>query len=144
MSLQDKLQQFLDELDPKILERGKEYFYSGRVAYLERNETCVSAEVSGSEEEPYQVEINLSETGKVRDWYCDCPYDWGPVCKHTAAVLLAILEGEEKPSGKKHGRRTSSDTLHKLVEQAEKTQLVRLILDYCDEDTRFRNQVLSE
>lgn len=142
MSPQDKLQQFLEELDPKILERGKEYFYSGQVACLEWNETCVSAEVSGGEAEPYQVEIDFSETGEVEDWYCDCPYDWGPVCKHTAAVLLAVLEGEEEQ--KKHDKKTGSDTLRNLVEQAEKTQLVRLILDYCDKDTRFQNQVLSE
>lgn len=144
MSPRDKLQQFLDELDPKILERGEEYFYSGRVVCLEWNETCVSAEVSGSEAEPYQVEIDLSETGEIEDWYCGCPYDWGPVCKHTAAVLLAVLEGTEQTQKNKHGRRTCSDTLHKLMEQAEQPQLVRLILDYCDKDTRFRNYVLSE
>lgn len=144
MSPWDKLQQFLDELEPKILERGKEYFYSGRIACLEWNETCVSAEVSGSEAEPYQVEIDLSETGEIEDWYCDCPYNWGPVCKHTAAVLLAVLEGAEQTPKKKHGRRTCSDTLHKLVEQAEQPQLVRLILDYCDKDTQFRNYVRSE
>lgn len=63
---------------------------SGQVENVERDGGHVTAEVSGSEEDPYLVELDFSEDGEVEDWSCDCPYDWGPVCKHTVAVLLAI------------------------------------------------------
>src|SRR5699024_7772878 len=38
--------------------------------------------------EPYQVRIDLDETGVV-DTGCSCPYDHGGICKHRVAVLLA-------------------------------------------------------
>ena len=52
----------------------------------------MTAEVSGSEDEPYLVDIDFDEDGEVEAWNCDCPYDWGPVCKHTVAALLAVRE----------------------------------------------------
>lgn len=62
---------------------------------MEQNSRHVMAEVSGSEDESYLVELDFSEDGEVEDWSCDCPYDWGDVCKHTAAVLLAVQETDK-------------------------------------------------
>lgn len=33
----------------------------------------------------------------VTDWYCDCPYEYGPICKHVVAVLFAVRD--EIPDG---------------------------------------------
>lgn len=139
MSLRDEIRQFLDEIDPKILARGKDYYRSGRVEHIEWDDECVTAEVSGSEEEPYLVEISLSEDGEIEDWSCDCPYDWGAVCKHTAAVLLA-LQAEEKPPRKEKPEKIS---VQKLVGQASREQLAALVLEHCREDRRFKGRVLS-
>ena len=83
MSLRNGIQQFLEEVDPKILDRGMEYYRSGQVYNIEWEDWHVTAEVSGSDVEPYLVEIDITEGGEVSDWSCDCPYDWGDVCKHT-------------------------------------------------------------
>ena len=56
----------------------------------------MTAEVSGSEEEPYLVDLDFSEDGELEDWFCDCPYDWGPVCKHTVAVLLPSRQNRRR------------------------------------------------
>ena len=90
MSLKIGIQRFLGDIDSKILARGEDYYRSGQVENIERDGGHVTAEVSGSEEDLYLVELGFSEDGEVEDWSCDCPYDWGPVCKHTVAVLLAI------------------------------------------------------
>lgn len=145
MSLKIGIQRFLDDIDPKILARGEDYCHSGQVENVEWDGSHVTAEVSGSEAEPYLVEIDFDEGGEVEAWDCDCPYDWGPVCKHTAAVLFAIQaeEGKEKrPKKKKTQKRKVS--IQKLVEQADKEQLASLILEYCREDKRFQSLVLSE
>lgn len=139
MSLRDEIRQFLDKIDPKILARGKDYFRSGRVEHIEWDDEWVTAEVSGSEEEPYLVEISLSENGEIEDWSCDCPYDWGDVCKHTAAVLLA-LQAEEKPPRREKPEKIS---VQKLVEQASREQLAALVWEHCREDRRFKGRVLS-
>lgn len=109
---------------------------------IEYDEGHVTAEVSGSEDEPYLVEIGFNEDGEVETWDCDCPYSWGPVCKHTVAVLLAVREkGVEqflpKPA-------EEAVPLEELVRWAEREQLAALILEHCREDRRFRSQVLSE
>lgn len=102
----------------------------------------MTVEVSGSEEEPYLVDLDFSEDGELENWSCDCPYDWGPVCKHAVAVLLTIqAEPSEKPS-----KRVQSPKINilPLLKSAKKEQLVQLILEHCQDDHRFQNQVLSK
>lgn len=142
MSPEDGIRRFLDNVDPKILARGEDYYHSGQVESVDWEGDHVTAEVSGSEEEPYLVGLDFSEDGELEDWFCDCPYDWGPVCKHTVAVLLAIqAEPSEKPS-----KRVQSPKINilPLLKSAKKEQLVQLILEHCQEDQRFQNRALSE
>lgn len=72
----------------KILNRGKSY--TKNVYDLARTEEGgLVAWVSGSEE--YATWVGVDEEGGL-DWFCTCPYDWGGVCKHGVAVVLAGLE----------------------------------------------------
>jgi uncharacterized Zn finger protein len=71
----------------KILSRGKSYVRN--VKGLSRMEDgTLAAWVSGSEE--YATSVSLDSDGDF-DYFCSCPYDWGP-CKHTVAVVLAAAE----------------------------------------------------
>lgn len=142
MPLRDGIQRFLDGIDPKILARGRDYYRSGQIESIDWDVSHVTAEVSGSDVEPYLVKINFTEDGRIADWTCDCPYDWGDVCKHTAAALLVIQqETEELPPEKKKREKVS---IQALVESAEKEQLAALVLEHCQEDKRFQSRVLSE
>ena len=87
-----EIQRFLNDVDSKIFRRGLDYYRSGMVECIDWDGSHATAEVSGSEEDPYLVEIDFSDDGEVEDWFCDCPYDWGPVCKHVVAALLALQE----------------------------------------------------
>ena len=132
MPLRDGIQRFLDGIDPKILARGRDYYRSGQIESIDWDVSHVTAEVSGSDVEPYLVKINFTEDGRIADWTCDCPYDWGDVCKHTAAALLVIQqETEELPPEKKKREKVS---IQALVESAEKEQLAALVLEHCQED----------
>lgn len=144
MSLRDGIQRFLDETDPKIFARGADYYRSGMVERLAGGNGHVTAEVSGSEARPYLVEISVTEDGEVTDWSCSCPYDWGPVCKHVAAALLALQEEvvEERERPEDAAKRKA--VVQELVERAGKEQLAALVLERCWEDNRFLVSVLSE
>jgi len=142
MFFQDGIQRFLDGIDRKILARGTDYYRSGMVERIDCDGSCVTAEVSGSEEDPYLVEIDFSADGEVEDWSCDCPYEWGPVCKHTAAVLLALQSEAAEKLPREPARRKID--VQKLIEQAGKEQLAALVLEHCREDKRFQSQVLAE
>lgn len=141
MSMQDGIQRFLDDVDPVILSRGQDYYRLGYVESIDYDEGHVTAEVSGSEGEPYMVDIDFDEDGEVEAWDCDCPYDWGPVCKHTVAVLLALQA--ETPEERSQEAAAAKSSVRELVERAEKEQLASLILEHCKEDKRFQSRVLS-
>ena len=77
---------FTEEVHALILERGKEYFRQGAVESLTETPEGWTAQVAG--QETYNVVITGLDVPK--EWYCDCPYDHGPMCKHVAAVFYAI------------------------------------------------------
>lgn len=121
MSLQDGLRHFLDGVDPTILDRGENYYHSGQVESVIWDENHVTAEVSGSEDEPYLVEIAFSEDGEVEDCSCDCPYEWDPVCKHTVAVLLDIQVDLSEGLLKRHS--SPEIDIRPLLERAKRRSL---------------------
>ena len=75
-----------------ILERGLNYYEEGYVTSLEQTSTGYTAVVEGTED--YDVEIEIRDD-RVYDMTCTCPYaEEGNYCKHVAAVLYEIEEGE--------------------------------------------------
>jgi uncharacterized Zn finger protein len=71
----------------RILNRGKGY--AKRVDELSgTQDNILVAWVSGSER--YATSIRVDKKGGF-EYFCTCPYDWGP-CKHAVAVILAAAE----------------------------------------------------
>lgn len=75
---------------PQSFERGVSYFRGGALF----NTRCVGNELrglcQGSDYAPYRVSARLGPDG-VEEAYCSCPYDWGGICKHIVALLLARI-----------------------------------------------------
>lgn len=117
------------EIDPVILDRGREYLLSGCVRSLEKvSEQTYRAQVEGSE--LYEVLVQLDKSGAILSLECDCPYDFGPVCKHMAAVLLMIRnEGQFQPTGATGNvASNSAKSLNELLQIQSKERLIELIL----------------
>ena len=75
-----------------ILERGLNYYEECCVTSLEQTSTGYTAVVEGTDD--YDVEIQIRDN-QVYDMTCTCPYAAdGNYCKHMAAVLYEIEEGE--------------------------------------------------
>lgn len=82
----------------RTLSRATEYYRQGRVLSLESydNESegkRIAAQVEGTLAAPYQVEIRFNPQGMPVS-KCSCPFNWEPLCKHAAAVLLACQQEE--------------------------------------------------
>ena len=78
-----------DYFQDYILDRGYEYYESGKVSDVQITEGCISAVVRGSEK--YHVQIDLDGDEIDPDMYCSCPYaEGGHNCKHMAAVLYEV------------------------------------------------------
>lgn len=80
--------------DKQILEQGREYFQNGCVRGLMHRGSTYQAKVTGSRK--HDVEVYLTDRVHPR-LYCDCKEaSYNGCCRHTAAVLYAIAEEEER------------------------------------------------
>ncbi|NDL67800.1 SWIM zinc finger family protein [Anaerotalea alkaliphila] len=91
------LNDFEKHIDPRILERGRDYYTSGAVLDLEEmEENSYEAEVEGTD--LYTVWVDLDGDGEILETACDCPYEMGEYCKHQVAVFLALRNLREGPA----------------------------------------------
>jgi uncharacterized Zn finger protein len=74
--------------------RGERYYRQGRIFNPRRQAETLKALCSGSQPEPYRVEICLGLEG-IMAGHCSCPVGGGGRCKHAAALLLTWLHEPE-------------------------------------------------
>ena len=72
-----------------IVQRGEDYYLSGRVKNIIQDGNTYTADIFGAEDHETSVEIVNDELVSCS---CTCPYDRG-ICKHVAALLFAIEDG---------------------------------------------------
>lgn len=93
------LSNFKEQIDSTILKRGFDYYFDGHVNRISKGiDNKFECFVDGSK--PYVVKLRISENDEIVDSICNCPYDFGPVCKHEVAAYYAvsdILRGREIP-----------------------------------------------
>lgn len=87
---EDLLEELDDEFSFQIKERGIDYYKSGNVILCLKDNNKYFAKVKGSNNEPYIVNIEITEDDILCD--CSCPCDFP--CKHEYAVLFAISNQE--------------------------------------------------
>lgn len=127
------LKTFESEVEGKIVERGKDYYRDGDVKRLEKvSENEFSATVFGTEK--YSVYIKLNDDAIV-EHECDCPYDFGDVCKHKVAVFYQIRNGNFSDS---------SDKLNALLINLHESALRKYVSNLLKKDTKFRREFLRE
>lgn len=98
------------------------------LSIAEEGDLVYRAEVVGSE--LYEVYVELGEGGAIISSDCDCPYDYGPVCKHQAAVMLKLRDHAAAPMGSKTIEQPTSSkkSLKQLLEDESKDSLINLLL----------------
>ncbi len=139
------LANFEQIIEPTILQRGRDYYAGGRIIDLEEFDTGYwLATVEGTI--TYKVAITIAPDGSL-DWSCNCPYDWGPMCKHVAAALYAIkatgttAPPEESKSRKK--RKTRADEIREAIDALSKEELAVLLLELASDDRALAHLILA-
>jgi uncharacterized Zn finger protein len=79
---------------PESFRRGQEYYRQDSVISLLRRGQELGAKVAGGQFTPYDVRVVFDEAGIV-EASCSCPYEWGGLCKHIVAALLACVHEPE-------------------------------------------------
>lgn len=75
-------------------ERGIDYYRSGALFDTRQVGSELRAHCRGSSYTPYRVSAQLGPGG-VMAVHCTCPYDWGGICKHLVALLLAWVKNPD-------------------------------------------------
>lgn len=133
------IQHFINSIPETILNRGRAYLINGNI--LDLNKTSDGtwyAEVEGNYGN-YEVLIKFDRIGQVEMYDCDCPYE-GNICKHIAAVAMAIEEemgSDNTPSDE----RLLEDSWEKLIQDAKPEELTEFLIDHGRRNRDFRHQV---
>lgn len=133
---------FEQHIEDKVLKRGLDYFQGGQVAEPEEVAPGVyEAVVYGTEDYLVRLELKSEE---ATAYTCTCPYDFGPVCKHIAAVLFSLKQETKKaPSKKKpQKRKTLAGQVDELLEAASPAELKAFIREQTQMDRDFRQLFL--
>jgi len=109
---------------PQSFERGENYYEKGAVIEVVRRGNTLQAAVEGSQYEPYQIRIDLDDTGIV-ETTCSCPYDHGGICKHRVAVLLTVIRDPETI--------TDRPPVSDLLAELDRETLIDLVDDLLEE-----------
>ena len=134
------LNNFENQIEPKIIDRGFNYFEQESIEEFEEiDENEYSALVLGSDE--YSVYIKLNDALEIIDHDCDCPYDWGEFCKHEVAVLYHLKYS--KPFEKPFEVGTIGK-ISKELNQLKKNEIVAIIVELSKRNRNFRNKLMWE
>lgn len=127
------LQNFEQFVEPKIVERGFDYYQNENVRKVEKvSENEFSAVVFGSQIYTVYVKLNGNE---ILEYECDCPYDWGDICKHAVAVFYKLRTKDFTDSAEK---------LKGILDNLPADALRKFVTILLKKDRNFRNEFLRE
>jgi len=144
--------EFEQYIDDKILKRGLSYFKNNKVNQpIETGIGEYEATVEGTED--YTVKLVI-KNDMILEHVCNCPYDWGPFCKHVVAVIFYLQQDQlnlkrnpltktSKIPDVKKKRKTVADKVISMLENASHDDLKQFVRIKAEEDRGFRNQLLA-
>lgn len=143
------IENFETEMGDIIVDRGYEYFLDDAVASLIKQEDGKwKAIVQGTNK--YRVNITITKN-EIEEWECNCPYDYGPVCKHVAAVLFELQHHNDSSEIEKFEEGINiveheavDEQIFEILESISNKELKNFIQLYAEENDDFRLEILSE
>ena len=131
------LQNFDSLTDSVILQRGKQYYSNGYLAYIEETgDNTWAAEVEGSE--TYTVEVTLKKGNEISGYSCNCPYE-GSTCKHVVAVFFALRDQIKKAESKTN-KTIKKDVFDNLLRSVSTKEYQDFIRSYAAKNKNFKTE----
>ncbi|MGB9813896.1 MAG: SWIM zinc finger family protein [Thermovenabulum sp.] len=134
---------FEDYINETILDRGYRYYIGGNIIETyNRGENEYIFKVQGSDD--YEVIVKLDDNREILHSECDCPYDFGPICKHQVAAyykLLEIFNNQDTGSNVQKSIRKQED-IKEVLNNLSKEELIKIILDITEEDETLKNRLI--
>jgi len=122
---------------PVILERGADIYYCDEIDHIQRTPGGFKAVAHGTDD--YDVSVILNGES-VEDMECTCPYaEDGHNCKHMAALLFAVENGEFEDEPEEDGHETMEEILSSMSEEQVRDELAAIM----KEDGRYRERIME-
>ncbi len=107
----------------------------------ESDDGCYEATVAGTDD--YSISVTLQKNGEISKLSCDCPYEFGNICKHEVAVLLAVKKNMKQPAAQKPRKsKNEKANLKELLEAQTKETLAALLYSMAEDDRALRQTLL--
>jgi hypothetical protein len=120
------LPDFYSLFEEVILDRANLIVEEGEIEWLLLGNSEIKAHVYGSKR--YTVYIKWDEKGEYEFMQCSCPYEWSNYCKHLAAVLIKLDEGDVFPEQiPEEIPQDEGPFMHEILKKARKSELVSFI-----------------
>ncbi|MFB9989498.1 SWIM zinc finger family protein [Bacillus benzoevorans] len=133
---------FKNHVDEVILDRGHDYYIDGKIvdSYEQGNNEYVFS-IEGREY--YEVIVKIDENGEILSSFCDCPYDFGLICKHEVAAYYELFDMLKHASQDNKSKQEiqRQPTLHEVLEKRSKEELISIIEDIATNDPIFKNTI---
>lgn len=134
---------FENHINQTILDRGYDYYRDGNVIEIyNQGDNAYIFTVQGTED--YEVIVKLDDQGEIIGSYCDCPYDFGPICKHQAAayyVLSDIIDGKQTKYAKIE-EVTKQPSIKEILDTLSREELIKIIVDIVQKDKTLENSLI--
>lgn len=131
--------EFEQYFDSAILTRGKDYYISGYVNNVEKQDNVYTASIYGTK--VYETSVNIVNGTYVTD-FCTCPY--GLHCKHAVALLYQLRHTDESQLMKKaEEKEENSLTNIQLLQKISQNELIEFIDTYMQKNIDFKISVQS-
>lgn len=132
---------FQNHVNETILDRGYEYYTNGNIVetYSQRDYEYIF-QVEGSTD--YEVVVILDENGEVAYSNCDCPYDFGPICKHQVAAYFQLIEILNSKPDNNNKEIRKQPQIKEVLDNLSKETLTNIILDIIEEDHTLKNRIV--
>lgn len=139
------LNNFEEYIDEIILDRGYDYFEEERIiGVIEESEHEYLLTIA--EAENYRVFVKLNKQGEIIESDCDCPYDFGPICKHQVAAFYQlsdtnIVEDGQRQKSMVDGQ-VQQSSLSGTLDRLTREELITVIVEQAEKDERFKNALM--
>ena len=122
---------------PHILSRGEDIYYSDDIDSIRKTKDGYEAIAHGTYD--YEVEIDL-KAGNVSGMFCTCPYaSDGNNCKHMAALLYAVEEGDiDEPECS-----DECESIEEVLDSMNEDQLRKELLEIAKEERTYHDRLVN-
>ncbi|MFT8321990.1 MAG: hypothetical protein ABF649_13900 [Bacillus sp. (in: firmicutes)] len=134
---------FESYIDAIILDRGYSYYMDGNVVEVfKQSENKYLFHIEGSHD--YGVFVEIKDNGDIVYSACDCPYDFGSVCKHEVAAYyqLFALVHQKDANDKVTSANANRLTIQEVLNNLSKEELIDIILDSTRNDTTLEKTIM--